>query len=148
MLSIFFIFLHCLKCVLMKATCEREIFKLFQVTKCKGFYSFKLEKNTKRKILKLNILSCGKNSAFSCRLQTANQDHLFTALFTNMRILKFRSQPTIPFFAAVNHLILTDLLGNKTLLNGFKRSCFVICGFQSVLCFSVSRFVTCDRNYD
>ena len=25
-----------------------------QVTKCKGFYSFKLEKNTKRKILKLN----------------------------------------------------------------------------------------------
>ena len=47
--------LHCLKCVLMKATCEREIFKLFQVTKCKGCYSFKLEKNTKRKILKLNI---------------------------------------------------------------------------------------------
>ena len=24
-----FIYLHCLKCVLMKATCEREIFKLF-----------------------------------------------------------------------------------------------------------------------
>ena len=40
----------------MKATCEREIFKLFQVTKCKGCYSLKLEKNTKRKILKLNIL--------------------------------------------------------------------------------------------
>ena len=29
---------------------------------------------------------------------------LFTALFTNMRILKFKSQLTIAFFAAVNHL--------------------------------------------
>ena len=48
-----------------------------------------------------------------------------------------RSQPTIAFFAAVNHLILTDLLGNKTLLHGFKRSWFVICGFRSVLCVSV-----------
>ena len=28
----------------------------------------------------------------------------FTALFTNMRILKFKSQLTIAFFAAVNHL--------------------------------------------
>ena len=27
-----------------------------------------------------------------------------TALFTNMRILKFKSQLTIAFFAAVNHL--------------------------------------------
>lgn len=26
------------------------------------------------------------------------------ALFTNIRILEFRSQPTIAFFAAVNHL--------------------------------------------
>ena len=65
-----------------------------------------------------------------------------------MRILKCRSQLTIAFFAAVNYLILTDLLANKTLLHGFKRSWFVICGFRSVLCFSVSRFVACDRNYD
>ena len=65
-----------------------------------------------------------------------------------MRILKFRSQPTIAFFAAVNHHILRDLLGNKTLLHGFKRSWFVIWGFRSVLCFSVSRFVACDRYYD
>ena len=35
---------------------------------------------------------------------------LLTALFTNMRILKFKSQLTFTFF------ILTDLLGNKTLL--------------------------------
>ena len=27
-----------------------------------------------------------------------------TALFTNMRIVKFKSQLTIAFFAAVNHL--------------------------------------------
>ena len=27
-----------------------------------------------------------------------------TALFTNMRILKFKSQMTIAFFSAVNHL--------------------------------------------
>ena len=29
---------------------------------------------------------------------------LFTALFTNMRILKFKSQLTIAFFTVVNHL--------------------------------------------
>ena len=29
---------------------------------------------------------------------------MLTSLFTNMRILKFRSQQTIAFFAAVNHL--------------------------------------------
>ena len=29
---------------------------------------------------------------------------LFTALFTNMRIVKFKSHLTIAFFAAVNHL--------------------------------------------
>ena len=51
-----FIYSHCLKCVPMKATWEREIFKLFQVTKCKGFFSFKSERKTPRKkILKLNI---------------------------------------------------------------------------------------------
>ena len=29
---------------------------------------------------------------------------VLTALFTNMRILKFKSQMTIAFFSAVNHL--------------------------------------------
>ena len=38
---------------------------------------------------------------------------LFTAL--NMRILKFKSQLTIVFFTAVNHLN-GPLIGNKTLL--------------------------------
>ena len=47
--------------------------------------------------------------------------------------------------------ILTDLLGNSTLLHGFKRSWFVICDWWisiRFVCFSVSRFVACDRNYD
>ena len=42
--------------------------------------------------------------AFS-RCETASLEPcVFTALFTNMRILKFKSQPTIAFFTAVNHL--------------------------------------------
>ena len=57
------------------------------------------------------------------------------ALSSNMRILKFISQPTIAFFAAVNHL--NGPLRKQTLLHGFKRSWFVICGFRSVLCVSL-----------
>ena len=53
--------------MLIKATCEREIIKLFKVTKYKGFYSFQLEKNTKRKVLKLNTFYLvEKNGSFSC----------------------------------------------------------------------------------
>ena len=37
-------------------------------------------------------------------LQFSREDASFTALFTNMRILKFKSQLTISFFAAVNYL--------------------------------------------
>ena len=36
--------------------------------------------------------------------ETTGDESAFTALFTNMRILKFKSQLTIAFFAAVNHL--------------------------------------------
>ena len=83
-------YLLCLKCVLMKATCEREIFKLFQVTKCKACYSFKLEKNTKSKMLKLNLFYLvEKNSAFSCRLQTANQDRLSQVSVQSLRTVCF-----------------------------------------------------------
>ena len=68
-----FIYLHCSKYVPMKAT---------QVTKCKGFYSFKLEEKTKRKILKLNIFYLVEKimrltwKRFSSTVQTANQDRL------------------------------------------------------------------------
>ena len=46
-------------------------------------------------------------------------------------------------------IILTDLLGNKTLLHGLKRSWFVICDWWisiRFVCFGVSRFVACDCN--
>ena len=62
----------------------------------------------------------------------------FTALFKNMRILKFRSQLTIALFAAVNHLNQPLRKENFTLTgskgHGFW---FVIGRFRSVLCVSV-----------
>ena len=66
-----------------------------------------------------------------------------------MRIQKFKSQLTIAFFAAVNHLNGPLRKQNFTLTgskgHGFG---FVIGRFRPVLCFCVSRFVACDRNYD
>ena len=44
--------------MLMKSTCEREIFKLFWVTKCKGFNSLKLPENNEKNLI--NWLLCGK----------------------------------------------------------------------------------------
>ena len=76
--------------------------------------------------------------------------HCFTALVINMRILKFKSQLTIAFFAAVNHLN-GPLRKQKLYFNGFKRSWFVIRDWWisiHFVCFCVSRFVACDRNYD
>ena len=46
-------------------------------------------------------------------------------------------------------IILAALLGNN--FNGLKRSWFVICDWWvsiRFVCFCVSRFVACDRNYD
>ena len=54
------------------------------------FYSFEL------KLRRMVALCIPKNPMFFV--------FDFTALFTNMRILKFKSQLTIAFFAAVNHL--------------------------------------------
>ena len=72
-----------------------------------------------------------------------------TALFTNMRILKFKSQLANVFFAAVNHL--NGPLRKQLYFNGFKRSWLVICEWWisiHFVCFYVSRFVACDHNYD
>ena len=61
-----------------------------------------------------------------------------TALFTNMRILKFKSQLTIAFFAAVNHLNGPLRKQNFTLTGSKGQGLwFVIGGFWSVLCVSV-----------
>ena len=73
---------------------------------------------------------------------------LITALFTNMRTLKFKSQLMIAPFTAVNHL---NGPLRKQNFNRFKRSWFLICDWWisiRFVCFCVSRFVACDRNYD
>ena len=75
----------------------------------------------------------------------------FTALFTNMWILKFKSQLTIAFFAAVNHLNGPLRKQNFTLTGSKVQGLwFVIGGFQSVLCVSVFQgsLIACDHNYD
>ena len=77
-------------------------------------------------------------------LQLSN---LRIALFTNMRILKFRSQPTIAFFAAVNHL--NGPLRKQNFTSRVEK--VMVCDLWisiRFVWFSVSRFVACDRNYD
>ena len=67
-----------------------------------------------------------------------------------MRILKFKSQLTITFFAAVNHLN-GSLRKQSFTFTSSKRSWFVICDWRiwiPFVCFCVSRFVACDRNCD
>ena len=54
-----------------------------------------------RKILKLNIFLLVEKIV---RFLVDCGPQIRIALFTNMRIPKFRSQPTIALFAAVNHL--------------------------------------------
>ena len=65
--------------------------------------------------------------------------------FTNMRILKFGSQPTIAFFAAVNHL--NGPLRKQNFTSRVEK--VMVCDLWisiRFVCFSVSRFVACDRN--
>ena len=130
--------------MLVNATCAREIFKLFEVSKCKGFYSFKLEKNTVRKILKLNTFHLEEKIV---RFHVDCGPQIRIALFTNMRILDFRTQPTIAFFAAVNHLNGPLRKQNFTSRVQKVMACDLWISIRFV-CFSVSRFVACDRNYD
>ena len=62
----------------------------------------------------------------------------FTALFINMRILKFRSQLTIALFAAVNHLNGPLRKENFTLTGSKGHGFWLVIGeFRSVLCVSV-----------
>ena len=61
------------------------------------------------------------------------QTNTLTALFTNMRILKFKSELTIAFFTAVNHLNKPLRTQNFTLTGSKGHGLqFVIGGFQSV----------------
>ena len=61
-----------------------------------------------------------------------------TAFFTNMQIVKFKSQLKIAFFGAVNHLSGPLRKQNFTLTGSKGHGLwFVIGWFQSVLCVSV-----------
>ena len=61
-------------------------------------------------------------------------------------------KPTNNCVFSLLSIIWMDLLGlTKVYFNGFKRSRFVICDWWisiRFVCFCVSRFVACDRNYD
>ena len=102
------------------------------------------EKNPRRKILKLNIFHLVEKKV---RFHVDCGPQIRIALFTNMRILKFRTQPTIAFFASVNHL--NGPLRKQNFASRVQK--VMVCDLWisiRFVCFSVSRFVACDRNYD
>ena len=69
----------------------------------------------------------------------------FTALLKNTRILKFKSQITFEFFAAVNHLSRPFRKHNFTLTGSKGHGLWFVFGrFRSFLCFCVSMFIACD----
>ena len=83
------------------------------------------------------------------RKRMCNRIGNITALFKNTRTLKFKANWHLRF--SLPSIILVDLSGNRTLLQRVQRSWFVICDcWISIrfVCFCVSRFVACDRNYD
>ena len=97
-----------------------------------------------RKILKLNIFHRVEKIV---RFHVDCGPQIRIALFSNMRILKFRSQLTIAFFAAVNHL--NGPLRKQNFTSPVQK--VMVCDLWisiSFVCVSVSRFVACDRNYD
>ena len=84
------------------------------------------------------IYSASTTREYLLKNTTIDNRLCFTALVTNTRILKFKSQLTIAFFAAVNHLN-GSLRKQSFPLTGSKGQGlrFVIGGFRSVLCVSV-----------
>ena len=97
-----------------------------------------------RKILKLNIFHLVEKIV---RFLVDCGPQIRIALFTNMRILKFRSQPTIAFFAAVNHL--NGPLRKQNFTSRVQK--VMVCDLWisiRFVCFSVSRFVACDCMID
>ena len=53
--------------------------------------------------------------------QDGHMRRLFTALFNNMRTLKFKGQPTNAFFAAIN-----QMFGGSSQLTPTAEHCFVL----------------------
>ena len=96
-----------------------------------------------RKIIKLNIFHFVEKIVRF--LVDCGPQIIRIARFTNMQILKFRSQPTIAFFAAVNHL---DGPLRKQIVTSRVQKVMVCDLWISIhfVCFSVSRFVACDSD--
>ena len=97
-----------------------------------------------REILKLNIFLLVEKIV---RFLVDCGPQIGIALFTNMRIVKFRSQPAIAFSAAVNHL--NGPLRKQNFTSRVRK--VMVCDLWisiRFVCFSVSRFVACDRSYD
>ena len=63
---------------------------------------------------------------------------MITAIFTNMLILKFKSQLLIAFFTAINHLNSPLRKQNFTLTGSKGHGLWIVIGgFRSILCVSV-----------
>ena len=72
-----------------------------------------------------------------------------TALFKNTRILKFKSQLTFAFFAAVNHLSTPRRKQEFSSTASKGHGLWVVIGrFRSVLCVVFQRFFACGHDYD
>ena len=66
-----------------------------------------------------------------------------TALFKNSQILKFKSQQTLTFFTAINHLSRPLTYEKELYLKGFKESWFVICEWWISICVFLCFKVCC-----
>ena len=90
-----------------------------------------------RKILKLNTFHLVEKIV---RFHVDRGPQITIALFTNRRILKFRTQPTIAFFDAVSHL--NGPLRKQNFTSRVQK--VMVCDLwisSRFVCFSVSRFV-------
>ena len=119
-----------------KQHASEKYLNFFRVTKCKRILFLQLKEKTKRKILKLNIFYLVEKIVrfhVDCRPQI----RIVYLLHFSQTCEFWSSEANRRLRFSLLSIILTDLLGNKTLLHGFKRSWFVICGFRSVLCVSL-----------
>ena len=87
-----------------------------------------------RKILKLNIFHLVEKIV-RFRVDCAGDRKLGSHFSQTCEFWSSEANRRLRF--SLLSIILTDFLGNKTLLHGFKRSWFLLCGFRSVLCVSL-----------
>ena len=125
-------------------TRSRNDIRKSSATRCWGHWSSVNFSSNVWNRVDTSLREAETQSPFKCGLSKAIlwyvYVHLYvlTALLTNMWIVKFKSQLTIAFFAAVNNLG-GPLRKQNFTLTGSKGHgfWFVIGGFRSVLCVSV-----------